>query len=184
MTCRVVDVLIVCCVCYREAHARETAMQRAASQASAAEEAAAAADAEYAEGQHEVEALMDKRAKIETAAADVSAAVEAANLQLADALQFKQAAEAALEVCHQWMCQCGCLYQCALEVMPCWLRSVTLSRSNGVSHYCSPLRCTDLSLQVQTGRCCTSAGWSFVTCENWEMSLVRLDYAEPRDLFV
>ncbi|BDA44048.1 hypothetical protein COCOBI_05-2320 [Coccomyxa sp. Obi] len=82
---------------FREALARDTAMQRAAMQASAAEEAAAAADAEYAEGQQEVEALMEERARVETAAAEVSAAVEAANLQLADALQLKQAAEAALE---------------------------------------------------------------------------------------
>ncbi|CAL8470033.1 g9575 [Coccomyxa elongata] len=82
---------------FREALARETAMQRAALQASAAEEAAAGADAEYAEGQHEVEVLMEERRRVETAAAEVSAAVEAANVQLADALQLKQAAEAALE---------------------------------------------------------------------------------------
>lgn len=73
-------------------------MQRAALQASAAEEAAAGADAEYAEGQREVEELMEERRRVETASAEVSKAVEAANVQLADALQLKQAAEAALEV--------------------------------------------------------------------------------------
>ncbi len=73
-------------------------MQQVAVQAAAAQEAAAAADAEYAGGQEELELLMKERAQRETAAGEASAAVEAANQQLADALQLKQAAEAALEV--------------------------------------------------------------------------------------
>lgn len=73
-------------------------MQQAAAQAAAAEEAAAASDAQYAAGQEELELLMKERAETEAAAGKASAAVEAANKQLADALQLKQAAEAALEV--------------------------------------------------------------------------------------